>query len=281
MRALVLQAPAAVAEGPLELVDVPARVARSGELLMRVRACAVCRTDLQLCEGDLAPRRLPVVPGHQAVGRVEAIGAGVDGWAVGDRVATMWLASACGSCKACRGGRENLCRAARFTGWDVDGGFAEQTAVRADFALRPPGSFGDAAAAPLLCGGIIGYRSLCVAEVEPGQNLALYGFGASARLALQVARHWGCEEFVCTRSAAEQRVARELGAVWAGGYDEPPPVPLDAAITFAPSATSSSRRFWLSIAAAPGPSTPSTWIGYRNWRTSTCGGSAASAASPT
>lgn len=205
-----------------------------GEIVIRVAACGVCRTDLQLAEGDLGARRLPIVPGHQAVGRVESVGAGVSGWVVGDRAGVAWLAGTCGRCRHCVAGRENLCEAATFTGWDRDGGFAERVAVQADFALRLPSSFDDLAAAPLLCGGVIGYRALRVAGVEPGGRLGLFGFGASASLAIQVAVHWGCKIFVCTRSPAEQERARALGAVWAGSYDDQPPVALDAAITFAP-----------------------------------------------
>jgi propanol-preferring alcohol dehydrogenase len=205
-----------------------------GEILLRVSACGVCRTDLQLAEGDIAAHRLPVVPGHQAVGTVTALGAGVEGWNAGDRAGVAWLASTCGECRHCLGGRENLCQTARFTGWDQDGGYAEQMVARADFAFPLPDNFDDLAAAPLLCGGVIGYRSLRVSGIAPGDRLGLYGFGASASLALQVARHWGCEVFVATRSAREQVRARELGAAWVGGYDERPPVPLDAAITFAP-----------------------------------------------
>jgi propanol-preferring alcohol dehydrogenase len=205
-----------------------------GEILLEVVACGVCRTDLQLCEGDLAARRLPVIPGHQAVGRVAAIGAGVASWRVGDRAGVAWLGGACGSCDACRSGRENLCGEARFTGWDRDGGFCTWMTVRADFALRLPDGFADLDAAPLLCGGVIGYRSLKVSGIRPGGRLGLYGFGASALLAIQVARHWGCEVFVATRSEAERERARGLGAAWAGGYETLPPVPLDAAVTFAP-----------------------------------------------
>jgi propanol-preferring alcohol dehydrogenase len=146
-----------------------------------------------------------------------------------------WLAAADGSCRQCRGGRENLCEAAQFTGWDRDGGFATHALARADFALRLPDGFDDLSAAPLLCGGVIGYRSLKVSRIAPGQRLGLYGFGASATLAIQVARHWNCRVFVCTRSPAERERARSLGAEWAGGYDEPPPEPLDAVVTFAPS----------------------------------------------
>ncbi len=236
MRALVLAEPGPLdrVPGPLELREVPEPSAGPGELLVRVAACAVCRTDLQLVEGDLPARRLPTIPGHQVVGRVAAVGPSTAGWAIGDRVAVGWLAGTCGACAACRTGRENLCPAAEFTGWDRDGGFAELAVVRADVALRVPPAFDDLAAAPLLCGGVIGYRSLVVSGIHPGGRLGLYGFGASASLAIQVAHHWGCEVHVATRSPREQERARALGAASVGGYDEPPPAPLDAAVTFAP-----------------------------------------------
>jgi alcohol dehydrogenase, propanol-preferring len=205
-----------------------------GELLLKVAACAVCRTDLQICEGDLEAKHLPIVPGHQAVGTVLEVGRGVADWKVGERAAVGWLAAACGACVACTGGNENLCERAAFTGWDRDGGFAENMTVRADFALRVPTQFSDLDAAPLLCGGVIGYHALKVSGIRPGGRLGLYGFGASARLAIQVARNWDCEVYVATRSVADRRRAEELGASWAGGYDEPSPHPLDAAVTFAP-----------------------------------------------
>jgi alcohol dehydrogenase, propanol-preferring len=231
---MVLEQPGPAATAPLVPRDVPAPAPAAGEVLVRVAACAVCRTDLQLCEGDLEARRLPVVPGHQIVGVVEELGAGVGELAPGDRVGVTWLAGACGTCDRCRDGRENLCQAATFTGWDRDGGFAELTTVRADVAVPVPPGLADVAAAPLLCGGVIGYRSLRVSGIEPGGRLGLYGFGASARCAIQVAVSWGCEVHVCTRSEAERARAIELGAAWAGGYDTLPPAPLDAAITFAP-----------------------------------------------
>lgn len=234
MRAALLRRQAPVTGSPLELVDLPDPAPGPGEILLRVSACGVCRTDLQLAEGDIAARRLPVVPGHQAVGIVAALGAGVEGWNAGDRAGVAWLASTCGLCRHCLGGRENLCQNARFTGWDQDGGYAEQMVARADFAFPLPADFDDLAAAPLLCGGVIGYRSLKISGIAPGGRLGLYGFGASASLALQVARHWGCEVFVATRAVREQERALKLGAAWAGGYDDSPPVPLDAAITFAP-----------------------------------------------
>jgi propanol-preferring alcohol dehydrogenase len=234
MRALRLDRPAPATDGPLQLVDMPEPVPGPGELRLRITACGVCRTDLQIVEGDLAARRLPVVPGHQAVGRVDAVGPGVEGWRLGERAGVAWLAGTDGTCTACRSGHENLCEAATFTGWDRDGGYAESLTVRADFALRLPAGFADLAAAPLLCGGVIGYRSLRVSGIQPGGRLGLYGFGASALLAIQVARHWGCEVYVCTRSARERDRAAALGAAWTGGYDELPPVALDAAVTFAP-----------------------------------------------
>jgi propanol-preferring alcohol dehydrogenase len=229
MRAMVLEAPRA----PLKLSDVPEPKPGPNELLVRVSACGVCRTDLQLCEGDVPAHKLPLIPGHQLVGRVEKA---AGPFRVGDRVGAGWLASADGSCALCASGRENLCEQARFTGWDTDGGYAQLAVVRADFAFALPEGFDDLSAAPLLCGGVIGYRSLKRAQVKPGERLGLYGFGASASLAIQVARHWGCRVFVATRSKAEQDRARQLGAEWAGAYDEPLPERLDAAVTFAPAA---------------------------------------------
>jgi alcohol dehydrogenase, propanol-preferring len=230
----VLEQPRPVGDHPLELRDRNASVPGPGEIAIGVAACGVCRTDLQLVEGDLPARRLPIVPGHQVVGRVTGLGPGVDGWNVGDRVGVAWLAGACGVCGHCRSGLENLCPAAEFTGWDRDGGYAEAMVARADFAFPIPDAFSDIEAAPLLCGGVIGYRSLKVSGIRSGGRLGLYGFGASALLALQVAVHWGCEVYVATRSTAERERALRFGAVWAGGYDDAPPADLDAAVTFAP-----------------------------------------------
>lgn len=216
-----------------------------GEVVVAVSASAVCRTDLQLVSGELNARRLPIVPGHQVVGTVSAIGAGVTHRHVGQRVGLVWLARSCGTCRFCTSGRENLCMDAQFTGWDVDGGYADEVVARADFSHPlpdlgpsfPAGRDGDIAVAPLLCGGAIGFRSLRVAGIGPHSaraRLGLFGFGASALLATQVAHHWGVRTFVVTRSADEARRARQMGAEWAGTYDDPVPAALDAAITFAP-----------------------------------------------
>ncbi|MCX7617400.1 zinc-dependent alcohol dehydrogenase family protein [Tepidiforma sp.] len=234
MRAARLHQPAPAERAPLRIDAVEPPQPGPGELLLRVTACGVCRTDLQLAEGDLPARRLPITPGHQVVGRVEAIGDGVAGWKVGDRAGVAWLGGACGVCPRCAAGRENLCERAEFTGWDRDGGYAELITARADFCFPLPAGFADLDAAPLLCGGVIGYRSLRVSGIEPGGRLGLFGFGASASLAIQVAVHWGCEVYVVTRSRAEQERALRLGARWAGSYSDPVPVPLDAAVTFAP-----------------------------------------------
>jgi propanol-preferring alcohol dehydrogenase len=233
MRAVELRLPGPVAESPLRLVERPLPEPGPGQLRLRLAACAVCRTDLQLAEGDVEARRLPIVLGHQAVGRVEAIGAGVAGWSIGDRAGAYWLFGADGTCRFCRSGRENLCEAAEFTGWDRDGGYAEAMIVRADVAVRIPDGFDDLSAAPLLCGGVIGYRALRISAVEPGGRLGLFGFGASASLCIQVARHWGCEVHVRVRSEHERQRALELGAASVGGYSDATP-PLDAAITTAP-----------------------------------------------
>jgi len=234
MRAQLLYEPGPIGRQPLRFEQVSAPVPEPRELLLDVAACGVCRTDLQEVEGDIDQHRVPVIPGHQIVGNVTAVGEGVSGWQCGDRAGVGWIGGSCGNCRFCRSGRENLCESAVFTGWDRNGGYAEQATVDASFALHLPDGMTDVAAAPLLCGGVIGYRALKVSGITPGGRLGLYGFGASALLSIQVALHWGCEVFVATRSEAERRRATEMGAVWAGGYDDPPPVPLDAAVTFAP-----------------------------------------------
>jgi propanol-preferring alcohol dehydrogenase len=234
---MVLTAPAPVDTGPLALQDVPVPVPGPGELLIRVVANGVCRTDLHVVEGELPDPRLPLIPGHQIVGVVEGLGEGAAGFAPGDRVGVPWLGGTDSTCPFCRAGWENLCDAPTFTGYQRDGGYAEYAAARADFALRLPDGYPDLQAAPLLCAGLIGYRALRLAAVqalEGAGKLGLYGFGASAHIVIQVARHLGHEVYVVTRGAAGQEFARELGAEWAGSPDDAPPVTLDSAIIFAP-----------------------------------------------
>lgn len=205
-----------------------------GEVRVRVRACGCCRTDLHVVEGDLDLPHLPVVPGHQVVGAVEALGAGCRRLRPGERVGVSWLHRTCGVCGFCRRGEENLCERADFTGWTVDGGYADALTVPEGFAVRLPEALDDLEAAPLLCAGVIGYRALRRAEVQPGERVALMGFGASAHLAIQVLHHWGCETVVLTRGERHRELARELGASWVGHADEPPPRPCDRAVVFAP-----------------------------------------------
>jgi propanol-preferring alcohol dehydrogenase len=235
MRAMVLERPGPASDGgPLALRELPDPVPGPGELRVAVRASGVCRTDLHVVEGDLPLPRLPLVPGHQIVGTVDRLGAGTTGFAPGDRVGIPWLHGTCGTCDACRTDHENLCDSAAFTGYHCDGGFAEKTVVSAGFAHRLPDAFPDAQAAPLLCAGVIGYRALRLCELRPGGRLGMWGFGASAHVTIQVARHQGGEVLAFTRSAEHRRHALELGATWAGAPDEPPPRPLDAAIIFSP-----------------------------------------------
>jgi len=234
MRAMLLEKSRPVEENPLRLADLPLPEPAAGEIRVRVRACGVCHTDLHIVEGDLTLPRLPVVPGHQIVGTVEALGAGVMEFRVGERVGVPWLYSTCGECAYCRKGLENLCERGRFTGLHVNGGFAEAMVVPAAFAYALPGNFSDLETAPLLCAGVIGYRSLKLSNLQPGERLGLYGFGASAHIVLQIARHWNCEVCVFTRAEAHRQLARHLGAAWTGAAGESPPAPLDASIIFAP-----------------------------------------------
>lgn len=206
----------------------------AGEILLKVRVCGVCHTDLHIAEGDLEPPSYPLVPGHQVVGEVVEVGEGVAGWEPGQRAGVPWLFSTCGRCEFCRTALENLCPEARFTGFDVPGGFSEFMLVNADYALPIPDGIADVRAAPLLCAGIIGYRSLRLSEVKPGETLGLVGFGSSAHLAIQVARSWGCQVVVFSRTPSHRELALELGALWAGSLGERPPGLLDAAVTFAP-----------------------------------------------
>ena len=234
MNAMVLDRSADVATGPLHVRDVPVPRPASGEVLVKVRVCGVCRTDLHVVEGELPDIRLPLIPGHQVVGTVAELGAGVSELREGDRVGIAWLQATCGACEFCTSGRENLCEKARFTGYQADGGYAEYAVVPARYAYPIPPVFSDDEAAPLLCAGIIGYRALRLSGIKPGQRLGLYGFGASAHIAIQIARHWGCQVYVSSLKPEHQALARTLGAAWVGGVLDRPPVPLHGSIIFAP-----------------------------------------------
>ena len=234
MRAWIVNRPGPVAGGPLRLVDRDVPEPGPGEVRVHIAVCGVCRTDLHLAEGDLPPRRPGVVPGHEIVGRVDAVGAGAERFAVGDRAGIAWLRHTDGRCRFCLRGDENLCVSPGFTGWDADGGYAEAAVVDERYAYRLPERFSDEEAAPLLCAGIIGYRALERARLPPGGRLGIYGFGASAHLTAQIAEAQGAAVHVVTRAPQAQRLALELGAEWAGGLDDAPPEPLDAAILFAP-----------------------------------------------
>ncbi|NPA27176.1 MAG: zinc-dependent alcohol dehydrogenase family protein [Chloroflexi bacterium] len=234
MRAWRLHTFAPAETHPLRLEAIPLPQPGPGQVRIRIRACGVCHTDLHTVEGDIRPPKLPITPGHQVVGEIEALGPGVTHLRLGQRVGVPWLYKACGQCEYCRRGQENLCPNALFTGFHVDGGYAEAMIAEADYVLPLPEGLGDLETAPLLCAGIIGYRSLKVAGVQPGERLGLFGFGASAHLAIQVARAWDNEVYVFTRSPKRQAHARELGAVWVGGPHDRPDVLLDRAIIFAP-----------------------------------------------
>ena len=234
MDAWIVREPKPMDEHPLEAAELPTPDPGPGEIRVRVSVCGVCRTDLHVAEGDLAPRKQPVVPGHEVVGVVDARGEAAERFAPGDRVGVAWLRSTCGRCRFCRRGDENLCLDPSFTGWTHDGGYAEHVTVPEAYAYAIPDAFDDEQAAPLLCAGIIGYRALKRACVRPGGRLGIYGFGASAHITAQLALAAGAEVHVVTRSEDSKQLARDLGAVWTGGSDETPPDPLDAAIIFAP-----------------------------------------------
>jgi propanol-preferring alcohol dehydrogenase len=234
MAVWAVERPGPIDSRPLRQVRRAVPSPGPGEVLVKVLACGVCRTDLHLCEGDLPPRRPGVVPGHQVVGEVVDRAAGADRFQLGDRIGIAWLRGTDGSCEFCRSGAENLCPRSTYTGWDADGGFAEFAVVPQDYAYRIPASRPPEELAPLLCAGIIGYRSLLRSNLPPGGRLGLYGFGSSAHLTAQLAAAQGAEIFVLTRGEGNQRLARELGAVFVGGALDAPPVPLDSAIVFAP-----------------------------------------------
>jgi propanol-preferring alcohol dehydrogenase len=234
MRAWVISHPGPISQSPLALVERPVPTPGRGEVLVRVRACGVCRTDLHLAEGDLPVRHNGMVPGHEVVGEAVELGDGASRFRIGDRVGIAWLRHTCGTCRWCRRSRENLCPESRYTGWDVDGGYAEYAVVPEAFAYRIPPLFSDEKAAPLLCAGIIGYRCLQRAQLPPGGRLGIYGFGASAHVTAQVAIAMGAEVHVLTRGREAQDLARRLGAASVGGSSDRAPVPLDSAIIFAP-----------------------------------------------
>jgi propanol-preferring alcohol dehydrogenase len=234
MKACLLRAPAHIETNPLQFTDVPAPEPSEGEVLVRVRTCGVCRTDLHVIEGELPPRKSPVIPGHQVVGILEKQGKNAGRMALGARVGIAWLHRTDGTCEYCKSGAENLCDHPAFTGYSVNGGYAEYIVAPEDFVYAIPEGFPDEQAAPLLCAGIIGFRSLRLSGIQRGGRLGFYGFGAAAHVAIQVARHWGAEVFASTRDSRHQKLALELGALWAGGTLDEPPRKLDAAIVFAP-----------------------------------------------
>lgn len=237
MKAWLLNNTGTVSSKPLVVTEVPVPEPRDDEVLIQVRACGICRTDLHVVEGELPMRRSPLIPGHQIVGRVVSWGALVQGFSVGDRVGVAWLNRTCGKCGFCRSGRENLCEHASFTGWTTDGGYAEFAVAPAAFTYALPQNFDDVEAAPLLCAGIIGYRCLRLSGISDwkGAKLGLYGFGAAAHIAIQIARARGAEVYVCTRDRERhQALAHELGATWVGDTFADAPVKLDASIIFAP-----------------------------------------------
>ncbi|MGH9767938.1 MAG: zinc-dependent alcohol dehydrogenase family protein [Blastocatellia bacterium] len=237
MKACVLHSIAPIEQNPLELTEAPQPQPGEDRVLVKVSACGVCRTDLHVIEGELPRQVLPVIPGHQVIGRVEQVGEGVRRPNIGDRVGIPWLHQTCGLCEYCRDGKENLCENATFTGWLVNGGYAEYVVAPADFVYPIPEAFSDEAAAPLMCAGIIGFRSLRLSGItgpKPGKRLGIYGFGAAAHIAIQVARHWGVDVYAFTRDARHRQLAHDLGAVWAGGSDDEPSVKLDSVIVFAP-----------------------------------------------
>ena len=237
MQAWAVDRPGTVDGHPLVRMEKAVPEPARGQVRLRVRVCGVCRTDLHLAEGDLAPRRPLVTPGHEIVGTVDALGSGESRWRPGDRIGVPWLAHTCGVCRFCRAGRENLCLDPRFTGWDVDGGYADFAVVDEAFAYALPDAFGDVEVAPLLCAGIIGYRALRRANLPEGGCLGIYGFGGSAHITAQVALARGARVHVMTRSREAQALALELGAASAGDADAVPPEPLDSAILFAPIGT--------------------------------------------
>lgn len=234
MKAMVVQRPGPITTRPLSQVDLPTPDPKPGEVLIKVEVCGVCRTDLHVTEGDLPPHRSPIIPGHEAVGTITRLGPGTKQCKEGDRVGVAWLHASCGVCPYCQRNEENLCVAPKFTGYDEHGGYAEFLTAPEAFVYPLPSEVSSVQIAPLLCAGIIGYRALRRSDIRPGQRLGLYGFGASAHIVIQVARHWGCEVYVATRGDRHRQLARDMGAVWVGEATDPPPEKLHSAIIFAP-----------------------------------------------
>lgn len=234
MKAMLLRGPRPAHENPLDEVEIQQPQPGPKELLLKVAACGVCHTDLHTVEGELPLPRLPLVPGHQIVARVEALGPGASRFEIGDRVGVPWLHRTCGECEYCKRNLENMCEKAQFTGYNVDGGYAEYAVAHEEYAYVIPEAFSDAEAAPLLCAGVIGYRALRLSDVKPGGRLGLFGFGASAHVAIQIARHWNCEVYVFTRSSEHMELARRLGASWTGTAKDNAPAKITNAVLFAP-----------------------------------------------
>ncbi len=233
MKAMILEEISPIEKEPLKIIDLPDPVPGPNEILIKVSACGMCHTELDEIEGRLPPK-LPVIPGHQIVGRILKLGSGTRKFQVGDRVGIAWIYSACGKCQFCLEGKENLCFEFKGTGCHANGGYAQTTVVPEDFAYLIPERFSDAEATPLLCAGAIGYRDLILSGIKKGQTLGLFGFGASAHIVIQIATYWGCEVFVLTRSEEHRTLAKKLGAVWAGAPEDPPPKKLNCAIDFTP-----------------------------------------------
>jgi len=234
MKAMILNNPNPIEENPLELVDIPTPQPKSAEVLIQIKVCGICHTDLHTIEGELLLKKKPIIPGHQVVGVVKEKGRDVKRFKPGDLIGVAWLYSTCGICPFCLEGNENLCEKAQFTGLDVDGGYTQYMVIPEDFAYPIPNGFSEQEAAPLLCAGIIGYRALRLSKIKPGQRLGLYGFGASAHVSIQVALHWGCTVYVFTRGKKHQELARKLGATWVGHAQDDPPERLHSSIIFAP-----------------------------------------------
>jgi propanol-preferring alcohol dehydrogenase len=234
MKVMLLKKFSPIDQNPLEFIDIPKPEPGPEDILLRIKICGVCHTDLHTVEGELPEVKPPIIPGHQVVGVVEKKGKNVSRFKEGDRLGVAWLYSSCTKCGYCTRENENLCESARFTGYHVNGGYAEYMVIPEKFAYVIPEIFSDEEASPLLCAGIIGYRALRLSEVKPGQRLGLYGFGASAHVAIQVAAHWGCEVYVFTRSEEHRKLAQKLGAVWTGTSKDEPPTKMDSSIIFAP-----------------------------------------------